>query len=86
MHDLGTFRAHLDAIAERLSARGLVLPLDEFRDLDRSRRAAITESEQLKAEQKSLSREIGVLKQRGANADELQARSGQMRDQISALF
>jgi seryl-tRNA synthetase len=85
MHDLGTFRANLDAIAERLSARGLVLPLDEFRELDRSRRAAITESEQLKAEQNSLSREIGALKKQGANADELQARSVQMRDRISEL-
>src|SRR2546426_12583319 len=85
MHDLGTFRANLDAIAERLSARGLVLPLDEFRELDRIRRAAITESEQLKAEQNTLSREIGVLKKQGANADDLQVRSGRMRDRISEL-
>jgi seryl-tRNA synthetase len=85
MHDMGTFRANLDAIAERLSTRGVALPLDEFRDLDRTRRAAITESERLKAEQNSLSREIGILKKQNLNADELQARSAQMRDRIAEL-
>jgi seryl-tRNA synthetase len=85
MHDLGTFRANLDAIAERLSTRGVELPLDEFRSLDKSRRAAITESEQLKAEQNNLSREIGTLRKTGANTDELQARSRQMGDRAAEL-
>jgi seryl-tRNA synthetase len=85
MHDLGTFRANLDAIAARLSTRGLVLPLDEFRSLDTSRRAAITESEQLKAGQNNLSKEIGKLRREGANTDELQARSREMGDRAAEL-
>jgi seryl-tRNA synthetase len=85
MHDLGTFRAHLDAIAERLSTRGLTLPLEEFRALDIRRRSAITESEQLKAEQNSLSRDIGKLRKEGANTDELQTRSRQMGDRAGEL-
>ena len=85
MHDLGAFRSNLDAIAERLSTRGVVLPLDEFRDLDKSRRAAITESEQRKAEQNSLSVAIGKLRREGANTDELQTRSRQMGDRAAEL-
>jgi len=50
MHEMGVFRANLDVIAERLSTRGMTLAVDEFRDLDTRRRAAITESEQLLAE------------------------------------
>jgi seryl-tRNA synthetase len=85
MHDLGTFRAHLDAIAERLSTRGLTLPLEEFRALDSRRRSAITESEQLRAEQNSLSRDIGKLRKEGANTDELQVRSREMGDRAGEL-
>ena len=48
MHDLGGFRSNLDRISERLSTRGFAVPVAEFRDLDVRRRAAITESEELK--------------------------------------
>ena len=37
MHDLGWFRANLDAVAARLATRGTTLPLDEFRALDQRR-------------------------------------------------
>ena len=67
MHDLGWFRANLDAVAARLATRGLTLPLDEFRDLDRRRRAAITESEQLRAEQNEMSREMPRLRKEGVD-------------------
>jgi seryl-tRNA synthetase len=85
MHDLGTFRANLDAMAERLSTRGLTLPLEEFRALDTSRRQAITETEQLRAEQNSLSREVQKLRKEGANATELQQKSRLMGDRITEL-
>ncbi len=85
MHDLGAFRTNLDAIAERLATRGLTLPLDEFRELDKSRRSAITESEQLKAEQNNLSKEVGRLRREGVNTDELQQRSRQMGDRAAEL-
>lgn len=85
MHDLGAFRANLDAIAERLSTRGLTLPLDEFRELDKARRAAITESEQLRAEQNALSREVAKLRKEGADTTDLQQRSRAMGDRVSQL-
>jgi seryl-tRNA synthetase len=86
MHDLGVFRANLDSVAERLATRGLVLPLEEFRDLDKRRRAAITEAEQLKAEQNAISREIPKLKKEGQDTTEIQARSRTMGDRAAGLY
>jgi seryl-tRNA synthetase len=85
MHDLGLFRAQLDAMAERLATRGLTLPLEEFRDLDQRRRASITEAEKLRAEQNALSREIPKLKKEGQDTTEIQARSRAMGDRVSEL-
>lgn len=85
MHDLGAFRANLDAIAERLATRGLTLPLDEFRALDKARRAAITETEQLRAEQNTLSREVARLRKDGVDTSSLQQRSREMSDRVAKL-
>ena len=49
MHDLSFFRSNLEAMAARLADRGFVLDVDEFRQEDAQRRAALTEAEQLKA-------------------------------------
>ena len=85
MHDLGWFRANLDTVAARLATRGTVLPLDEFRDLDKRRRAAITEAEQLRAGQNQLSREVPRLRKEGVDTTELQQRSREMGDRVSEL-
>jgi seryl-tRNA synthetase len=85
MHDLGVFRANLDAIARRLSTRGLTLPVEEFRDLDARRRASITETEQLRAKQNEMSRDIAKLRKEGADTTEVQRVSREMGDRIGAL-
>ncbi|HEU5021354.1 MAG TPA: serine--tRNA ligase [Bryobacteraceae bacterium] len=85
MHDLGVFRANLDSIAARLATRGLTLPLDEFRELDRRRREAITESEQLRAEQNGMSREIARLRKEGIDTAEAQQRSRALSERIGEL-
>ncbi len=82
---MGTFRANLDAIAQRLSTRGMTLPVEQFRELDGQRRAAITESEQLLAERNSVSKEVGRLRKEGADTASLQERSRDLGDRIAAL-
>jgi seryl-tRNA synthetase len=54
MLDLGFVRANLAQVKERLGRRGadVAALLDGFEELDRTRRAAITQSEQRKAERK----------------------------------
>src|SRR6185437_2403930 len=76
---------NLDGFAARLATRGLKLPLDELHALDRRRRAAITESEQLRAEQNAMSREIAKLRKEGVDTAAAQQRSREMSDRIAEL-
>src|SRR5580704_10802176 len=85
MHDLSQFRTNLEAIAQRLSTRGFTLNVAEFRALDSERRAAVTESEQLKAKKNSESAEIGKLLKQGGDASERQQQVRAIGDSISAL-
>src|SRR5260370_1775737 len=85
MHDLGGFRAKMGAIAARLATRGLTLPLDEYRQMDARRRAAITESEQLQADKNRQSKEIGQLRKAGTDTSELEAKSRAANDRIPEL-
>ena len=62
MHDLPTFRNNFDRIAERLATRSNPPALDQFRELDRQRRTAISTVEQLKARRNTASQEIAALK------------------------
>src|SRR5215472_1296182 len=85
MHDMVLFRASLDAVAARLSTRGFTLPVEQFRELDGRRRAAITGTEELRRDQNALSKEIGQLRKEGADTAALQAKSREIGDRINAL-
>jgi seryl-tRNA synthetase len=85
MYDLSFFRANLDEIAKRLSARGFVLDVEKFRELDVKRRALITESEQLKAQRNVESAEINKLRKQGVDTSEQQKRMREIGDRISRL-
>ena len=85
MHDLAHFRGHFDQIAQRLSTRSNPPNLDQFRELDSRRRAAISQTEQLKARKNAESAEIGKLKQQGADTSERQQQVRAVAEQIAAL-
>ena len=85
MHDLSYFRSNFDRIAQRLATRGDVPSLDRFRELDQKRRAAISQSEQLKARRNSESAEIAALRRAGADTTERQARVRAIGGEISSL-
>ncbi|MDX2180683.1 MAG: serine--tRNA ligase [Bryobacteraceae bacterium] len=85
MHDLNFFRSNLDSVAERLAARGFAFDLDSFRSLDQERRAAVTESESLKAERNAATAEIGKLRREGADTAERQQAVRAMGERIAAL-
>ena len=85
MYDLSFFRQNLDAIASKLEARGFTLDIEAFRQLDAERRGALTESEQLKAQRKSESQEIGKLIKAGQDATERQQKVREMGDRATAL-
>src|SRR5437667_8218915 len=85
MHDLGYFRANFEAIAARLATRSNPPYLDTFRDLDARRRAAIHESEQLKARRNAESAGIPTLRKQGVDTSEKQKELREIGDRIAAL-
>ena len=85
MHELSYFRGNLDAIAARLATRGYELDVASYRALDQERRAALTESETLKAQRNSESNEIAKLKKAGEDTADQQAKVRAIGDRIKEL-
>src|SRR5271156_5824204 len=85
MYDLAYFRANFDRIAERLQTRANPPNLDGYRELDQRRRAAIAESEQLKARRNAETAEIGKLRREGADTTERQQQVRAIADRIAVL-
>jgi seryl-tRNA synthetase len=76
MHDIRTIRDNPDAFDAALKRRGLAPLAAQLLDIDRRRRAAITESEQTQARRKALSKQIGAARGRGEAADALMTEVG----------
>jgi seryl-tRNA synthetase len=85
MHDLAYFRANFDQIAERLATRGTALNLDQFRELDARRRAAISQSEQLKARRNQESTLIAQRKRLGEDTAEQQKQVRAIGEEIASF-
>ena len=85
MHDLQFFRSNLDAVVARLAARGFQLDLEQFRAMDRDRRAALTEAEGLKADRNAASQEIAKLRKEGQDTTARQAQVREAGERISSL-
>src|SRR5579862_3794350 len=85
MYDLAWFRANFDRVAERLQTRGNIPGLDTYRELDQRRRAAIAESEQLKARRNAETVEIGKLRREGVDTTERQQGMRAIGARIAAL-
>ena len=85
MYDLSFFRNNLDQIQQRLATRGYTLDSESFQELDRRRRACLTESEQLKAERNQASAEIAKLRKAGEDTAERQQQVRKIGDRISEL-
>ncbi len=85
MLDANLLRTDLDAVAARLSERGYTLDRALYQDLDRRRRAALQETEALKAERNRVSDEVGRLKRAKENADHLIAQQREVGEQMKAL-
>ena len=84
MHDLAYFRSHFDQVAERLATRSNPPNLDQFRELDARRRAAISQAEELKRRRNEESAKIAQLKREGADTAEQQKQVRAVGDQIAA--
>jgi seryl-tRNA synthetase len=84
MLDLNFVRDHLELVEEKLRQRGMDPNelLKNFREIDTRRRAAITESENLKAQRNRASDEIAKLKKNKQDATALIEETKNLRGQI----
>jgi seryl-tRNA synthetase len=89
MLDLQFVRTNLELVEEKLRARGAdpAALLGDFRLLDKNRREAITQSEQLKARRNELSQQVGALKKAGKNdeATAVMDETRALKDKLDAL-
>src|SRR6202522_4596368 len=82
MLDLNFVRANLELVEEKLRARGLdpATLLGDFRELDRERRARITQAESLQAQRNRLSQEVARSRKAGVDAAQVAAVMDQTRE------
>src|SRR5579863_4411847 len=87
MLDLGFVRGNLEAVEEKLRARGAdpAALLGNFRQLDQTRREAITASEQLKARRNELSQQVAILKREGRDATGLMEETRSLKENLDEL-
>jgi len=71
MHDIRFIRETPEAFDAGLKKRGLAPLSAELLEIDKRRRAAISESESMQAKRKALSQRIGIAKRKGEPADTL---------------
>src|SRR5476649_2215101 len=88
MLDIRLIREQPDFVKKRLATRGGdedVVRIEEVLRVDAERRKAETALQQLNADRKRLSKEIGGKRSRGESAEELETRVREIGDQISLL-
>lgn len=77
-------RSDDDALSTRLEERGVApAQIDNWRELDRVRRETLGNVELLKQRRNELSKQIGMLKREGGDADALMAQVGQLKADIA---
>jgi seryl-tRNA synthetase len=84
MLDIQLLRNELDAVAERLAARGFTLDRAMFQTLDGERKSLQTRTQELQASRNSLSKQIGMLKGKGEDATAVMAQVAALKDELDA--
>ncbi|MBA3997951.1 MAG: serine--tRNA ligase [Candidatus Accumulibacter sp.] len=84
MLDIQLLRNNLDAVAERLAARGFTLDSATFQKLENERKTLQTRTQELQASRNSLSKQIGMLKGKGEDASDVLAQVAALKDELEA--
>lgn len=85
MLDIKFIRSNPDEVVAAMKTRGMDLDLSEFLSLDEKRRKILSEVEQLKSKRNTVSKEIGMMKKNGENADELVKEMSAVGEEIKKL-
>lgn len=86
MLDLKVIKENTQHVKERLAARGkdYSQDIDKALELDTMRRSLIAETEQLKAKQNAITKQVPIMKKEGKNTDELFAEMKELSDKTKA--
>jgi seryl-tRNA synthetase len=82
MHDIRFIRENPAAFDAGLKKRNLAPLSAELLEIDKRRRAAITDSESLQAKRRALSQQIGIAKRKGETADALMAQVAALEEDL----
>jgi seryl-tRNA synthetase len=82
MHDIRFIRENPAAFDAGLKKRNLAPLSAEILEVDKRRRAAITEAESVQARRKQLSQQIGIAKRKGENADAAMAEVASLEETL----
>lgn len=74
MLDIKYIRDNLEFVKEALNKKGFAFDESEFKQLDESRKSALTQAQTLQAEKKKASKQIGALIGQGMTPDEAKAK------------
>ena len=85
MLDVKRIRMNPDEVKDLLNKRVGDYPIDEVLDLDKERRDLLQEVEAKKAEQNKASKEVGMKKAKGEDAEDIIASLGSLSDEISEM-
>ncbi|WP_291991546.1 serine--tRNA ligase [Candidatus Accumulibacter sp. ACC003] len=84
MLDIQLLRNNIDALAEQLATRGVVLDTAAFQRLESERKTLQTRTQDLQASRNSLSKQVGMLKSRGEDAAPVMAQVAALKDELEA--
>ena len=85
MLDLKFVRDNADIVRKAVQDRGLEVPLDDLLELDRSRRAILTDLEEKRSKHKEGNKKIGRIKRDGADDPILRKEMGALSETIKSL-
>jgi len=85
MLDIKVIRENPDKINELLKRRNNELSINEVIEIDKQRREIQIKADNLRAERKKLSQEVGILKKEGKNTDEIQENVRRIGEDIKQL-
>ncbi len=85
MLDLKFIRENAEAVRQAIADRGLEIDLDRFLELDRERRAILSDLDEKRARHKRGNKEIGGLMRSGGDAAEKRSEMGELSENIKAL-
>ncbi len=81
---LQRIRENTEEVKKGLELRGGNFPIDEILEVDKKRRALVTETEAIKAEQNKASKQIPELKKKGEDVSSILAQLKQISEKIKA--